>query len=265
MLKKQMVQKTSAIMVGILALGFAPTSIFAQNEILSNEKVEAIGGIEFPGEINYTQEELVENVKNDNTISDEAKDIMISKMQGTYEEDFGTVKEPRTAYNLNMTQYKQETSYYCGPASVYQTLKYMNGTSPSQSIIASALGTTTDGTDGTKIPPYLNEKQSDNYYVTSVITTESMMKSNINSDLNRGYPVIARIRLTSNMDSYDNWNYTTAGHFINIGGQNSNQSRFTIVDPYYGYSNGPGTPKYDVSSEALLEALTLHSKHHLYW
>ena len=58
------------------------------------------------------------------------------------------------------TMYQQETDTYCIPATVKSILMYINGTSPSQSTIAE-----TTGTDPTKIPDYLNDRQDECYYI----------------------------------------------------------------------------------------------------
>ena len=56
-----------------------------------------------------------------------------------------------TSQNLNVPFYSQENNYYCGPATTRQTYRFFLRTDvnlPSQSQIASALGTTTTyGTD----------------------------------------------------------------------------------------------------------------------
>lgn len=50
----------------------------------------------------------------------------------------------------------QENGYYCGPATVQQTLKRINGSAPSQSTIASGIGTTTAGSNLASMVSYIN-------------------------------------------------------------------------------------------------------------
>ncbi|MBR6835402.1 MAG: C39 family peptidase, partial [Oscillospiraceae bacterium] len=70
----------------------------------------------------------------------------------------------------------QENDYYCVPACVRSMLMYINGSSPSQSSIASSLGTTSsDGTNPTTIAPYLNSKQNNCYYVYYASPTQSYL------------------------------------------------------------------------------------------
>ena len=64
------------------------------------------------------------------------------------------------------TMYQQETDTYCIPATIKSILMYINGTSPTQSTIA-----VITGTDPTRIPSYLNDRQSVRYYIYSAKST----------------------------------------------------------------------------------------------
>jgi hypothetical protein len=65
-------------------------------------------------------------------------------------------------HTLSATNYKQETSYYCGPASARQSLSWhrarsgSSATLPSQSTLAGRIGTTTSGSLTTGIARGLN-------------------------------------------------------------------------------------------------------------
>lgn len=52
--------------------------------------------------------------------------------------------------------FKQQNGHYCGSATVKQVLHYINGISQSQDDYAQELGTTSAGTDMTRIPEVLN-------------------------------------------------------------------------------------------------------------
>lgn len=199
-------------------------------------------------------------VENDDSLSDDEKQIMIDKLN----DNFVTTKSTSSSYSpmyLGVHYYMQETSYYCGPATVYQTLKYINGSSESQDDIADELGTTVDGTDGSMIPPYLNEQQSDNYYVTYTITSESSLKSAIDYDMRHYFPTILRVSLVEDSD----FGYYSAGHYLNVGGQTSGATEYNIVDPYYGYNNGPDSSSYYVSFDDAYDAVVRHFKSEIYY
>ncbi|UII54747.1 C39 family peptidase [Cytobacillus spongiae] len=69
-------------------------------------------------------------------------------------------------YSLSVTNYKQETGYWCGPASVRQSLSFhktKSGSStslPSQTTLASKAGTTSDGSTTTGLVTALNNYKS---------------------------------------------------------------------------------------------------------
>ena len=61
--------------------------------------------------------------------------------------------------------YQQEEGNYCVPATIKSMLVYLTGSSPSQSQIFSSLGGDEDGVSSVKMPGYLNDRQSQVYYV----------------------------------------------------------------------------------------------------
>ena len=217
-----------------------------------------IGGQTQPGERYMSNEERFrEEMKNPQLVlSDKMriKDKLFPKRFQLFQ----------TYYNidLGMYYYKQEYDYYCGPATVYQMLKYFNGTSPSQQDIARALGTTSAGTVGTEIPKYLNKKQNFRTYDIYTVSTLSGMKVVINDALDANAPVVLRIKLPSTNNEFG---YYTPGHFLNVGGQNTGAINYKIVDPFYGYSGGPQSSTYNVSAQGVLQAVKNHSQQHLYY
>ena len=54
--------------------------------------------------------------------------------------------EAATITNLNMTLYHQQTRYWCGPATVEMTVKYLTGRYYTQAYLARWMGTTYRGT-----------------------------------------------------------------------------------------------------------------------
>lgn len=69
-------------------------------------------------------------------------------------------------YSISVTNYMQETSYWCGPASARQTLSFHKSNSgssttlPSQTTLANKIGTTTAGSTSSGIKNALNEYAS---------------------------------------------------------------------------------------------------------
>ncbi|MDD2591924.1 MAG: C39 family peptidase [Erysipelotrichaceae bacterium] len=58
--------------------------------------------------------------------------------------------------SLAIIGYEQENNYYCGPASVKVVLNYLTGVAYSQQSLATAMGTTTNGTTRSAIVNKLN-------------------------------------------------------------------------------------------------------------
>lgn len=99
--------------------------------------------------------------------------------------EFGILADPDGLYyTISATGYKQETGYWCGPASGRQSLSFhktKSGSStglPSQTTLASKMGTTTAGSTTTGIANGLNAYKSSfgftgNPYVAADITNVS--------------------------------------------------------------------------------------------
>lgn len=275
--------KSCFMLVLITALGLNVISANA----LSNDKVgdtnEEI--FEMSGDCGdiYTHEPItldqqLENVINSEEINEGQKLKVISKINSAKEINEGQensiVTRASNTYNCtrSIPYYKQQNSYYCGPATTKQSLQYLKGTSPSQSTIASSLGTTTSGTDGTKIVEYLNNNQSSNYYVIVEPTSQSAMESTIYSGLtNFNAPPILRVKITSGQVSTQHpqsWYYTTNGHFMNISGQYTvnGSTIYQVTDPYIEYKASSITSgKYRINSSAVYTSTMNHFAHHFYY
>lgn len=174
------------------------------------------------------------------------------------------------AVSLDVTVYKQEEKYYCGPATTKQTMKFLTGSADSQSTIAKALGTTTEGTDGLRIVSYLNSKQSKVRYTVQTNPSVDQLKSWQQSGFNRIYmggnmytnlkPHIARVKLAQGQD----WAYSTNGHFFNVTGYSANQAKTRISDPNIQRVQPSSTGHYLVTYTALYNATKNHFAKHYY-
>ena len=167
--------------------------------------------------------------------------------------------QPRSAYWVTLPGsfylYDQTTSYYCVPASVQGILRYINGSTDSQSTIATALGTSSQtGTDITLVPTYLNSKQSKNYYIWVNRTSNLLYSTKVNIDLYES-PVMYRMVFSSS----DGWAYSTSGHAMNACAIMSDESSVLLADPWMGYA-GLGSGSYTKSGSTVYNANT-----HLIW
>ncbi len=136
---------------------------------------------------------------------------------------------PHTMYGaLNVTVFQQETSYYCGPATVKQVIHYINGSSKTQSQYASMLKTTTSGTDMTLIPNVLRQETGYNYvYIANATDDYSNWLYQLQRSVDVGRPAIIDVKDSSATVLP----YSTNGHFVNISGYSTN-SELRITDPY---------------------------------
>jgi|InofroStandDraft_1065614.scaffolds.fasta_scaffold08631_2 hypothetical protein len=132
--------------------------------------------------------------------------------------------------NFNMNCTLQKNGYYCGPATVKNVLQYINSASETQNFYAGKLGTTSDGTDMTKIPAVLNKYQSRCEYVYKEFSDLSTWKSRVEKDTKKYVPVVLDIKSDT-----DNWRYSTSGHFLCTGGYiyNENDTDYVFIcDPH---------------------------------
>lgn len=134
--------------------------------------------------------------------------------------------------DLSVPICKQINGYYCGPATVQQTIKFYKGSAPEQTTLAAQLGTTTAGTDMTKISGVLNANLGYNQYSMITIGTESDWTNKITYALSINKPVVIDINTSSYAEA---WSYSTTGRFLNVSGYNRSVSpnRVKVTDPYW--------------------------------
>lgn len=128
---------------------------------------------------------------------------------------------------IPVTVFEQENNYYCGPATVKQVINYINGSSSSQSSYASQLGTTTSGTDMTKIAGVLKSNTGKNY-VYAAISSKDTWYSRVMNGVNNRMPAILDI----NTNSVSSIPYNSSGHYVNISGFDAISDRVRITDPW---------------------------------
>lgn len=178
------------------------------------------------------------------------------------------------ARTLSVPVYTQETNYYCGPATTKQTMQYLTGKSDSQTTIAKAMGTTKNGTDGTRIVSYLNSKQSKARYTIYTNPSLDTMKvlqraafipsstyiAGVGYITKQLKPNIAWVKFSKG----GNWQYPTNGHFFNVSGYTANQAKTRITDPYIRLKVKGHSGHYYVTYNELHTATKTHFAKHYY-
>ena len=248
---KKSVKILSAILTLVTLL---PTTVFAADKTVNNQVMCGDGDTGIP--LSY-EEQLVQ-IEEDETLTPEQKEIQKEKL--TFGEQInqiernsglsraekdsklyrlsGDLAEPMaTSISLYVFYFKQETSYYCGPATARQTIATILNSVvrvPTQSAIANdpAFGgvSASGGTlNATKMRQYINSKASANY-VEVVNYTSGAMQLCLDRGLTDGNPPI--LRMTGNKG--DIWPYTTQGHYLNVSGK-INATTYQVTDPYIEY------------------------------
>ncbi|MBP1547761.1 MAG: C39 family peptidase [Oscillospiraceae bacterium] len=134
------------------------------------------------------------------------------------------------------SMYRQLEDNYCVPACVQSALGYINSsTPPTQAAIARAMGTSSSGTDRTKIPEYMNSQQSKCLYIINTNTTQTSICTAIyNTITNDKVPTFMSIENTTG----SNWYYSTSGHCLINNGIYSDYSKILFSDPLGGTQAG---------------------------
>lgn len=148
------------------------------------------------------------------------------------------------------TLYFQTTNYNCGPACVQSTIKYINGSAPAQSTVATGCKTTTNGTYLSDMVAYLNSKQTENRYVSVYQEDNSTFSSCLYSAVHYlEVPAIVGFACSTS----DGWAYNSGGHFTCINAARDDKGAFQLADPLIGYLGG-STHFYQKSITDLYEA-----------
>ncbi len=133
---------------------------------------------------------------------------------------------------LSVQTFQQETSYWCGPASVKETLQFINGSSLSQSQYASNMSTnSTEGTYVYRVTNELNARQSRHTYAHETGVSATKFNTIIISDIldsDVGVPFILHA-ITGSLYMY---NGTNINHYLVVNGANMITQTVTYIDSY---------------------------------
>lgn len=190
----------------------------------------------YASSINTTDDEYL--IKNRGPIEEIEKNSENLKL---IEESYSQIPMPM-AYmpkRLNITAYRQETAYWCGPANIKQVIQFINGSSDSQATYASSMQTnSSDGTYVYKMVNELNKRQSKFTYAYKEVTsavTESDIDAYIHLSVLQNKPMILHAR-TQPLYLY---NGTNLGHYLTISGYSDD-----IMGPFPDDYRGPNKAYY---------------------
>ena len=158
----------------------------------------------------------------------------------------------KAAYKISIPgtfgMYQQEKDDYCCDACIKSVLMYTAKTSPSQATIHKTINL-----DFSKIPAYVNARESQCYYVFVTSPSLTSLKDKIYYDINtEKTPSFLRIyNLTG-----ANWYYATAGHCVLSNAIYSDKSIIQIADPLGGRVSG--CPYYYLKNATVVGNYTTH-------
>ena len=114
---------------------------------------------------------------------------------------------------LSVPVFRQETKYWCGPASVQMIVKYQTGKKVSQSTLASYMNTNKSGTYVYQIARGLNKYTSSNFYGYKTVYQKGIYEATKES-VNKNYPIVGNV-MTKALNSAYKFN---SGHYVVITG-----------------------------------------------
>jgi len=147
-----------------------------------------------------------------------------------------------------VTNYRQETTYWCGPASVRQSLSFHrtdSGSSaglPSQTTLANKIGTTSDGSSTAAMASALNSYNgvfgSVIYLASNITDTSNPYETFVNriGTMLRSITVNATAPIILAQTKYiPRYNGVSSRHYMTVSGINDNVSPMQMrsVDPHY--------------------------------
>lgn len=135
---------------------------------------------------------------------------------------------------LSVTLLQQETSYYCGPASVQMVLSYL-GHTVSQNTLATDLGCTTSGTAVSGVAGCLNSYLGSGYYQTNSSYSYDTAYGLIKGSIDAGNPAICNVQ-TSKLSYYGGHaskHYIVVSGYMWAQGSGSGTQQLFIKDPNY--------------------------------
>ncbi|MDR2043335.1 MAG: C39 family peptidase [Clostridium sp.] len=179
----------------------------------------------------------IDEIRNDSRLSLSEKSRRIDKINLLRPENMpggsgyaATQSLPNAASLCMVPVFTQETAYYCGPATVKQTLTYINGSAPSQSVIEGEIGTTSAGSVLQYMLDYINEEQDENIYVIVHQPSEQAIQTMVYNAVLHSAPAICRVAFSASFPD-GSWKYSTNGHYMNANGYSGYGAEILVTDP----------------------------------
>lgn len=136
---------------------------------------------------------------------------------------------------LNVSWQGQQRYYWCGPASTRMALSTRTGAPPSQTALASALGTTVNGTDSIEqVRGVLNRTLGTTWFETKAMADpptaaqRDLLKRDILLNIGSGYPIVANVISGWRPPGYPGG---TIYHYVTVVGYDQSGDRVLIADP----------------------------------
>ncbi len=250
-----MLKKTLSIVTGfLLIMNILYIHTSAETNVSNQEYNELSVSYEFAPERAYTQEEYEDVLKTNKAVL-EYINVLNARRNLTYYK------------KLSVTAVKQETSYYCSAATTYMVLSFINGSSPSQSTIASRYGCTPQqGPSTDAITSYINNRISTNKYTYVQIPKSGDYTSSLRNyamfSLDRSRPIICQLK-TKSLIGYDSTkNYS---HYVVLYGARNGYSstdsidKVSYIDPYDTMTNNQySLGAHEVDMQKLASAIVEH-------
>lgn len=196
-------------------------------------------------------EDRLEEIKNDNSMSEEDKQKHIEKVEYMIEQRDSsnmaraTYSHPKTTGSLKVPHCKQETDSYCGPATAQQTYKFYKGKAPTQKDLADGVKYTPGvGCDVQNILDYLNDSLDTTYeqfWLAANATNEDGSVRLICESIDNQCPPIMWVSVSDEWggtrdsgieNDTSKWPYTVGGHFLNASGYKQNGKLLEMTDPW---------------------------------
>lgn len=145
---------------------------------------------------------------------------------------------------LNVSWQGQQRYYWCGPASARMALSTRTANLPSQTTLASALGTTVNGTDHVGlIRNALNRYLGTTWFETKVMydpptqAQRDLLKRDVLLNIGKGYPIVANVISGWRPPGYPGG---TIYHYVTVVGYDQGGERVLIADPAGACAGGSG-------------------------
>lgn len=134
---------------------------------------------------------------------------------------------------LSISIVKQKNSYFCGPALAFMVINYIKGKSPTQSVLASNMGTTKEsGTYVYRLAAEVKKQTGKNYIYSLLkdVNFSNTIISNINNDIPLIFHTLTN-KLNKNY-SFSNGHYVVGSGYEWYAMGSSGYSNVYYIDPW---------------------------------